>query len=414
MEKYSHVFERFTTFENLYNGYLLARRKKRLKREVLEYSARLEDNIFYDLGRLRDRSYHTGTPHPFYEWFPKKRLIHSLPFNDRVVNCAAYLQLWPIYSTSFYEHSYGSIPNRGTIKAVKRLQDWMRTVQHRPGWVIGKMDVAKFFFRIPFEVQLRELGRPLDDPNMMWFLETAIRCDGRPFGLPLKFDDVTTAERIPGRGMQVGSLISQTSANVVLTPLDHYIKRVLRIPYYIRYMDDMVFLCESKQQAWEATQACDEFLRSGFGLQLNDKTAVVPIRHGIEFIGRMVYVDRVQLRKGTTLRMKQHLAYVMKHYALGELDVDYCISVFISYYLGLLPQTNSEALRRKILDGFVLVRNMEQYRETTGYQFAGKQFEDFAPADGYGSREPICWGYGGADEEWPGADDSQYCGCEGA
>lgn len=400
MEKHSHVFERFATFDNLYNGYLLARRGKRRKGEVLEYSARLEENIFRDLGRLQNKTYCTGHPQPFYEYFPKKRLIHSLPFNDRVINCAAYLQLWPIYSKSFYEHSYGSIPGRGTIKAVKQLQDWMRLVQHKPGWVIGKMDVAKFFFRVPHEVQMRELGKPLADPDMMWFLEQAVTCDGRSFGLPLEYDDVATAERIPGRGMQVGSLISQMSANIVLTPLDHYIKRVLRIPYYERYMDDMAFLCESKQQAWETTQACDEFLRNGFGLQLNDKTAVMPVRHGTEFIGRMVYLDRVQLRKGTSLRMKQHLAYIMKHYAMGELDLDYCIAAFTSYYLGLLPQTNSEALREKILNDFVLVRNLEQYRETIGNESAGKQLEDFAPVDGYGSCEPVCWDSGTADYEW--------------
>ena len=412
MEKYSHVFERFTTFGNMYNGYLLARRHKRKKGEVLEYSAHLEEKLLYDQERLINKTYHTGTPHPFFEWFPKKRLIHSLPFSDRVVNCAAYLQLWPIYRKSFYEHSYGSIPDMGSLKAVKRLQDWMRMVQHKPGWVIGKMDVAKFFFRIPTKVQLRELGRPLDDPDMMWFLETAIRCDGRAFGLPLQYDDVATAERIPGRGMQVGSLISQMSANVVLTPLDHYIKRVLRIPYYIRYMDDMVFLCPSKQQAWETTQACDEFLRSGFGLQLNDKTAVMPVRHGVEFIGRNVYLDRVQLSKGTTLRMKQHLDYVMRHYAMGELETDHCISVFIAYYLGLLPHTNSEALRRKILDGFVLVRDLEQYRETISDVSSGKQFEDYAPVDGYGGRPTVCWNHGGTDGEWEGTDYSEYCGLD--
>ena len=411
MEKHTGVFKRFATFENHYNGYLLARRDKRNKGEVLEYSACLEDHIFRDIERELNKTYRPGKPHAFYEYFPKKRLIHALPFSDRVVNCAAYLQLWPIYSKSFYEHSYGSVPNMGTIKAVQQLQNWMRMVQHKPGWVICKMDVAKFFFRIPIEVQLRELGKPLDDPDMMWFLETAIRCDGRPFGLPLQFDDVEKAERISGRGMQVGSLISQMTANVVLTPLDHYIKRVLRIPYYERYMDDMAMLCESKQQAWEAAAACDEFLRSGFGLQLNDKTAVVPVRHGVEFIGRMVYLDRIQLRKGTTLRMKQHLAYVMRGYAKGKFDLEHCIDVFTSYYLGLLPHTNAEALRKKILDSFVLVRNMEQYRETIGYQSSGKQFEDFAPGYGYGRREPLCWGGGRTDDEWPDYDDCKHCRC---
>lgn len=390
MEKYSHVFERFANFENMFGGYLLARRNKRYKKEVLYYSANLEDFLVTDLGRLKDRTYHTGTPHPFYEYYPKKRLIHSLPFNDRVINCAAYLQLWPIYSRSFYEHSYGSIPDKGTVKAVKQLQTWMRMVINSPyEWMLGKMDIARFFFRVPVNIQIQEMGRPLDDPAMMWFLETAIRCDGRAFGLPLDCTDVATAERIAGRGMQVGSLISQTCANVVLTPLDHYIKRVLHIPYYIRYMDDMVFLCPSKQQAWETTCAVDEFLR-GYGLQLNNKTAVMPVRNGVEFIGRRIWADKVLIRKETSLRMKRHLAFVMEHYATGELPLEYCLQVFTSY-MGLLKYTNCTALKQKLIDDFILVRNSDWYRnEASCYQSSGKQFEDYSFIDRIGGREPVC------------------------
>lgn len=360
MEKHSRVFERFATFKNLYNGYLLARRLKRYKREVLEYSAHLEDYLVTDLARLRNKTYHTGEPHPFYEYYPKKRLIHSLPFNDRVINCAAYIQLWPIYAKSFYEHSYGSIPQRGTVKAVRQLQKWMRTVYNSPyEWTLCKMDVAKFFFRIPQSIQLREMGRPLDDPDMMWFLETAIKTDGRPLGLPIDCKDVETADRIPGIGMQVGSLISQTTANVVLTPLDHYIKRVLHVPYYIRYMDDMVCLARSKKESWEIAAAVDEFLHS-YGLQLNRKTAVMPVRLGVEFIGRQIYADKVLLRKDSSLRMKRHLSYVMEHYSRGKLPLEYCLQVFQAY-MGLLKHTNSNALKQKLIDTFVLVKNSEQY-----------------------------------------------------
>ena len=376
MKKHSHVFERFATFENLYGGYLLARRQKRYKREVLKYSAHLEDNIVMDLNRLLDKTYHTGTPHPFYEYFPKKRLIHSLPFNDRVINCAAYLQLWPIYSKSFYEHSYGSVPNMGTVKAVNTLQSWLRLVSRKPdAWFIGKLDVAKFFFRVPVEVQLRELGRPLDDPDMMWFLETAIQADGRPLGLPLECEDVETVERIPGIGMQVGSLISQTTANVVLTPLDHYIKRVLKVPYYIRYMDDMVILCPSKQETWDMAKAVDEFLRNHLGLQLNRKTAVMPVKHGTEFIGRHITADKVLLRKQTTLRLKRHLAHLMKQYSAGKVTMEHCLIVLVSY-LGLLKHVDAAALQEKILENFVLIRNSERYHEAVGFDETEEWFPD--------------------------------------
>ena len=355
MEKHSHVFERFVTFDTMYDGYLLARRQKRYKAAVLDYSAHLEENLIDSVNRLQWKMYEPGELFPFYEYFPKMRLIHSLPFYDRVINCAAYKVLWPIYFRSMYEHSYGSVPGRGSLAAVQQLQRWMR--RHRD-WYVGKMDVAKFFFRIPIEVQLRELGRPLDDPNMMWFLETAIRCDGRPFGLPLYCTDVTTAERVAGIGMQVGSLISQMTANVVLTPLDHHIKRVLRAPDYGRYMDDMTFLCESKQQAWDIVGGTDDYLRSHLGLQLNNKTAVMPVGSRVEFVGRIVTPDRIELRKSTTLQMKRHLAYIMEHYSAGDLPLEYCLQVFTSY-LGLMKHCDCDELRNKVLEDFVLIRHSE-------------------------------------------------------
>ena len=355
MEKHSHVFERFATFDNMYDGYLLARRQKRYKAAVLDYSAHLEENIIDAVNRLQWKMYEPGELHPFYEYFPKVRLIHSLPFYDRVVNCAAYKVLWPIYFRSMYEHSYGSVPNRGSLKAVLQLQHWMK--RHR-SWYVGKMDVCKFFFRIPIEVQLRELGRPLDDPDMMWFLETAIRCDGRPFGLPLYCTDVSTAERVAGVGMQVGSLISQMTANVVLTPLDHHIKRKLLAPCYARYMDDMTFLCESKQQAWDIVGGTDDYLREHLGLQLNNKTAVMPVGSRVEFVGRIVTPDRIELRKSTSLQMKRHLAYIMENYGTGKLPLEYCQQVITSY-LGLMKHCDCDELRNKVLEDFVLIRHSE-------------------------------------------------------
>jgi retron-type reverse transcriptase len=356
MEKHRQVFKKFATFDNLYNGYLLARRNKRYNDNVLAYSANLEENLINDLNRLLWKEYEPGRLHAFYEYFPKMRLIHSLPFADRVVNCAAYNALWPIYSRSFYEHSYGSIPGRGTERAVAKLQEWMRIVENKPQkWYIGKMDIAKFFFRIPIDVQLRELGRPLDDPDMMWFLETAIRCDGRPFGLPLHCTDITTAERVSGIGMQVGSLISQMTANVVLTPLDHHIKRDLAAEYFIRSMDDMIILVPSKSQAWETVYAVDDFLRENLGLQLNNKTAVMPVGVGVEFIGRRIWPHKIELRKSTTLQMKQHLRFVAEHYATGELPLDYCVSV-IQSYLGMMKHCDCDALLKQTLEDYVLIK----------------------------------------------------------
>lgn len=367
MGKYRNVFEKFTDFENHYLGYRMARRNKRMRPEVLAYSAYLEDNLWDGIKRLIRRDYVIEGAHEFYEYFPKKRIITAWPFKNRVVNCAAYNVLWPIYSRSFYEHSYGSIPNMGAVRCCDYIQQLQRKARAtgKNQW-IGKADVAKFFFRIPHEVQLRELGRQLDDPGMMWFLETCIKGDGKPMGLPLEFSDVSDVERIFGIGMPVGSLISQMTANVVLNPVDHYMKRVVRIPELVRYMDDIYIQGDSKQQVWDALGMLDEKLRADFGLQLNSKTAVMPYDAGVEFVGHVITPDRITVRKSTSLQMKRHLRYVREAYGRGEVPYDYAKSVIISY-LGLLKHTDSDALKRKLCEDYRLVRHFaeplpEKYR----------------------------------------------------
>lgn len=190
---------------------------------------------------------------------------------------------------------------------------------------------------------------------MMWFFERAIRCDGRPLGLPLHCTDVTTAERIAGRGMQVGSLVSQMTANVVMTPADHYIKRELGAPYYARYMDDMGAIIEGKAAAWELVEEVDNYLQTNLGLNLNQKTAVIPIGNPVEFVGRKISPVKIELRRQTTLGMKKHLRYVQDAYAAGEIDLDYALSVITSYR-GLFKDVTSDAFLEKMLDEFVLSR----------------------------------------------------------
>jgi len=357
MEKYQHVFERFIAFQNQYDGYRLARRNKRYKPEVLAYTANLEENLIDGINHLIWKDYQISGAFEFYEYFPKKRIITAWPFKNRVINCAAYNVLWPVYHQSMYEHSYGSVPGMGQIKAVKQLQKWMRQAEitGKNQW-IGKADVAKFFFRIPHDVQLRELGKPLDDPDMMWFLETCIKGDGRPTGLPLDCGDPSEAERLFNIGMPVGSLISQMTANVVLTPVDHYLKRVIRIPKLIRYMDDSILMGDSKQQVWDALGAMDDFLQDNFGLQLNGKTSVVRYNKGIEFIGRVIRPDSIHIRKSSSLQMKKHLTFVREAYGRGEVPYEYAIDVIRSY-LGLLKHTDSTSLRDKILRDYVLIRH---------------------------------------------------------
>ena len=117
----------------------------------------------------------------------------------------------------------------------------------------------------------------------------------------------------------------------------------------------MIILAPSKEQVQEIIGGTDDYLRGGFQLQLNNKTAVLPAEHGCEFIGKVVTADKIHLRKDSSLRMKRHLAYVREAYRVGDVPLEYALAVMQSY-LGLLKHTSDEALRNKRCEDYVLVK----------------------------------------------------------
>lgn len=58
-----------------------------------------------------------------------------------------------------------------------------------------------------------------------------------------------------------GNYTSQWFANFYLQDLDHYIKEELKVPYYVRYMDDMVLFHRNKKELHKIRAKVEEFLQ---------------------------------------------------------------------------------------------------------------------------------------------------------
>jgi retron-type reverse transcriptase len=88
------------------------------------------------------------------------------------------------------------------------------------------------------------------------------------------------------KGMPLGNLTSQFFANVYLNELDNFVKRKLRIKYYIRYVDDFVILHKSKKQLQTWKEQINNFLQNTLKLQLHpNKSRIIPLSRGIDFVG---------------------------------------------------------------------------------------------------------------------------------
>ncbi|GAB4308455.1 MAG: hypothetical protein Kow0097_09000 [Candidatus Bipolaricaulota bacterium] len=91
---------------------------------------------------------------------------------------------------------------------------------------------------------------------------------------------------IPGKGVPIGNLTSQWFANLYLDGADHRVKETLRIPGYVRYMDDFLLFADSKARLWGAHDELEAYLSAERGLKLKGQaTQLAPCTEGIPFLG---------------------------------------------------------------------------------------------------------------------------------
>lgn len=350
MHKLRGLYEQIYDYDNLYQAYLAARKNKRFRPSVLEFTNDLEANLIEIQNDLIWGTYQIGPYREFYVYEPKLRLIMALPFRDRVVQWAIYRVLNPQLDKRYISDSYACRPGHGAHRSVKRLQYWMRYMCRRhPQVYVLKMDISKYFYRIDHNILMDIFARLIDDDDLLWLLGTIYRSEGPLFGLPQGVSDYSPCNRIVGRGMPVGNLTSQMAANLYLNEADQFIKHELRIRRYMRYMDDMVILHHDKQHLWSIKREVEGFLVNNLHLDLNSKTTVRSVNQGVEWVGYRVWPTHIKLRKSTAQKMRKRLRYLRHACACGHATLTDLNASWQSYR-GMLKHCNSYRLERKLAD----------------------------------------------------------------
>jgi len=348
-----NIYSGLYRFENLYKAYLCARKNKRYRREVLEYSYNLEENLIQLQNELIWKIYKVGEYREFYVYEPKKRLVMALPFKDRILQWAIYNELYPFYSKKFITHTYACIKGRGTHKAINQLQKWLRQLNRKWGkFYCLKMDISKYFYRVDHDILIKILKKNIKDRELIELLEIIIRDSQTEFGMEI---DYSKEIRINNKGMPIGNLLSQLFANVYLNHLDQYVKRNLGEKYYMRYMDDFLILNHDKLHLHELKNKIEKFLENELKLNLNNKTSIKPVDLGIEFLGHKIWWSHIKLKKQSALRMKRRIRKRVKLYNDGMIEFEDLNSTIQSYF-GLMKNCDSYKLKESIIKNIKLKR----------------------------------------------------------
>jgi len=127
------------------------------------------------------------------------------------------------------------------------------------------------------------------------------------------------------KGLPLGNLTSQLLVNIYMNEFDQFMKRELKVKYYIRYADDFVILHKDKKYLEELLLKISGFLEKELKLQLHpDKVSIETIASGIDFLGWVNFPKHRVLRTSTKRRMLKNLKesskLESKHSYLGMLS----------------------------------------------------------------------------------------------
>jgi RNA-directed DNA polymerase len=283
MKRYGNLFDKAFSLENLYLAYLDARKGKRARRACFEFEKHLGENLY-----TLYESIHAGTyvPDPYFEFIvyePKKRTIHAPTFRDVVVQHAIYRIIYQIFDRSFVSTKFSCRVGYGTHKAARYARTAMK--KYSGDDYILKLDIRKFFYSIKRSV-LRGL------------IERKIK-DARLVNIMMMFADMETPLGIP-----IGNLLSQIYALIYLSPLDHFVKRMLKVRHYCRYVDDLMLIGLSRMKCLLLRNAIVGFLQGLLGLALS-KCTIQKIRKGVNFCGYRTWRSLTFIRKFSLYKFRK-------------------------------------------------------------------------------------------------------------
>ena len=155
--------------------------------------------------------------------------------------------------------------------------------------------------------------------------------------------------------MPIGNLTSQLLANVCLNELDQHIKHELKAHFYVRYMDDMVLLHPDAKTLNRWRVQIEDYLNKVLHLELNGKTTIGLVKHGITFVGCRIFPGYRKPTKQSVKKMKARMRYIAKEYEAGLIDFD-AVDATMQSYFGMLSHCSTHGLQKWIEKNIVFKR----------------------------------------------------------
>ncbi len=297
----------------------------------------------------------------------KKRHIRSVHYSERVVQRSTCDNaLVPMLSRNLIYDNGACLQGKGVDRALDRmdahLRQFYRAHNSNAGYIV-LFDFKSYFDNIRHDVCISNYDRAFSDKRIVELLKTFVY----PFGFPSVNGNWRKSKRLPspqdytGKSLGLGSQVSQITAISYPNVLDHYIKQVLKVRWYGRYMDDGYLLFSSKEEAHRALTKIIEFCTT-LGIVVSQKKTHITkigkdfvylkVKHRLTESGKAVR----RLCRDSVTRERRKLKKLYKMVQDGRLSIDDVKQAYGSWKGYALHRNARETVRNMDRLYFLLFR----------------------------------------------------------
>ena len=309
MKAKGNIYPNICEKSNIEKAIINASKEKKNRNDVKKVFC----NIEYYTTKLQEMlTNKTYEPSPYkekkiYDGANKKERIIFKPqfYPDQCIHWALMLQIQDILGRGMYDYCCASVKNRGIHYGARYVKKILVRDRKNTKYCL-KLDIKKYYPSVNKEILKHKFRRIIKCRDTLDLMDLIV--DSSKEGLP------------------IGNFTSQWFANFYLQDLDHFIKEQLKVPYYIRYMDDMVLFHRNKKELRKIKDKIEEFLKKEDLILKQNWQLFRTDSRPLDFLGYRFYRGYTTLRRGNFLRIRRRIKKISKKQNLNVKDAAAVIS----------------------------------------------------------------------------------------